>query len=422
MTIISKADRREFTAIYWPKIMLQPQHRASFWVSIFVGKYIKLAIILCLIGLCAACNLGKAQDKQETPATQEVNLVSNDKVVALGKIVPQGEVIKISVVNARDSRVNQILVQEGDFVKAGQIIAILQGKERVEQQLRESMANVAIKRSQLQKVQQGDFKQGEILAQQAVIAELEARLQSETKEKVAVINEAQATLANAKQKYQRNESLAKQGAISTSELDNAKEELERTRAIFAQAQADSDNTKSVLQAQLAREKANLQRIQEVRPVDVDIAKAELEQALIQVRQRKAELEDTQVKVPVSGQILRINTRVGEQVNTQEGIAELGQTRQMYVIAEVYESDILKVKPEQKATNNSEYGGFQQEIIGEVEKIGLQIGQTRLNQGQSNPTTDVNARVVEVKIRISNSTKLFTHLPKIKYIDFKGESI
>ena len=381
--------------------MLQPQHRTSLTVSIIVGKCAKLATILALLSLCTACNLGKAEDKQETPATEEVKLVSNDKVVALGKIVPQGEVIKISVVNARDSRVNQILVQEGDFVKAGQIIAVLQGKERVEQQLRESMANVAIKRSQLQKVQQGDFKQGEILAQQAVIAELEARLQSETKEKVAVINEAQATLANAKQKYQRNESLAKQGAISTSELDNAKEELERTRAIFAQAQADSDNTKSVLQAQLAREKANLQRIQEVRPVDVDIAKAELEQALIQVRQRKAELEDTQVKVPVSGQILRINTRVGEQVNTQEGIAELGQTRQMYVIAEVYESDILKVKPGQKATINSEYGGFEQEITGEVEKIGLQIGQTRLNQGQSNPTTDVNARVVEVKIRIDS---------------------
>ncbi|BAY81625.1 hypothetical protein NIES267_11020 [Calothrix parasitica NIES-267] len=379
--------------------MLQPQHRTFIMASIFVGKYAKLVTILAILSLCTACNLGKAEDKQETPVTEEVKLVSNDKVVALGKIVPRGEVIKISVVNARDSRVNQILVQEGDFVKAGQVIAILQGRDRAEQKLREAMANVAIKRSQLQKVQQGDFKQGEILAQQAVILELEARLQSETKEKAGAINEAQATLANAKQKYQRNESLAKQGAISNSELDNAKEELERTSAIFAQAKAGFDNTKSILQAQLAREKANLQKLQEVRPVDVDIAKAELEQALIGVRQRKAELEDTQVKVPVSGQILRINTRVGEQVNTQQGIAELGQTREMYVIAEVYESDILKVEAGQKATINSEYGGFEQEITGEVEKIGLQIGQTRLNQGQNNPTTDVNARVVEVKIRI-----------------------
>ncbi|MEM6400802.1 MAG: HlyD family efflux transporter periplasmic adaptor subunit [Cyanobacteria bacterium P01_D01_bin.116] len=380
--------------------MLQPQHRTSIMVSIIVGKYVKLAIIFALLSLCTACNLGKAQEKQESPI-QEVKLVSNDKVVALGRLVPKGEVIKISVVNARDSRVNQILVEEGDFVKAGQIIAVLQGKKRAEQQLREAMANVAIKRSQLQKVQQGDFKQGEIRAQKAAISELEARLQTETKEKAAAISEAQATLANAKQKYQRNDSLANQGAISNSELDNAKEELERTRAIFAQAQANFDNTKSVLQAQLAREKANLEKLQEVRPVDIDIASSELEQALIQVRQRKAELEDTQVKVPIAGQILRINTRVGEQVNTEEGIAELGQTKQMYAIAEVYESDILKIKPRQKASINSEYGGFQQKITGEVEKIGLQIGKTRFNQGNNNPTTDVNARVVEVKIRIDS---------------------
>ena len=380
--------------------MLQPQHRTAFMVSIFVGKYIKLATILCLLGLCTACNLGKAEDKQKTPPAEAVKLVSNEKVVALGRLVPQGEVIKISVVNARDSRVNQILVQEGDLVRANQVIAILQGRDRAEQQLRDAMANVAIKRSQLLKVEQGDFKQGEVLAQKAAITELEARLESEIKEKAAAITEAQATLTNAQQKYKRNNSLANEGAISSSELDNAREELERTRAIFAQAQASFDNTKSVLQAQLAREKANLQRIQEVRPVDVQIAKAELEQALIQVRQRKAELADTQVKVPIAGQILRINTRVGEQVNTEEGIAELGQTKQMYVIAEVYESDILKVQTGQQATINSEYGGFQQEITGKVEKIGLQIGKTRLSQSQNNPTTDVNARVVEVKIRIN----------------------
>lgn len=380
--------------------MLQPQHRTSLMVSILVGKYIKLATILCLLGLCTACNLGKAQDKQETTSAKEVKLVSNSQVVALGRLVPQGEVIKISVVNARDSRVNQILVQEGDLVRANQVIAILQGTDRAEQQLRDAMANVAIKRSQLLKVQQGDFKQGEVLAQKAAISELEARLQSEIKEKAAAISEAQATLTNAQQKYKRNNSLAKEGAISSSELDNAREELERTRAIFAQSQASFDNTESVLQAQLAREKANLQKIQEVRPVDVKIAKAELEQALIQVQQRKAELADTQVKVPIAGQILRINTRVGEQVNTEEGIAELGQTKQMYVIAEVYESDILKVKVGQKATINSEYGGFQEEITGKVEKIGLQIGKTRLSQGQNNPTTDVNARVVEIKIRIN----------------------
>jgi HlyD family secretion protein len=313
--------------------------------------------------------------------------------------VPEGDVIKISVVNAEDSRVNKILVKEGDFVKANQVIAILQGKDRVEQQFREAQANVAVKQAQLLKIQQGDAKQGDIAAQRATIAELEARLQTETKQKQAAIAEAQATLRNAQLKYQRNLTLVEQGAISRSNLDDALEEFDKAQAALVQNKADLENTTSTLQALLTKERANLQRLQEVRPVDVEIAKAELEQAQIQVEQRKAELDDTQVRVPVAGQILRLNTRVGEQVNTQEGIAELGQTKQMYAIAEVYETNISKVRLGQQAKINSEYGGFKGEIRGKVDRIGLQIGKTRLEQDQNNPTTDVNARVVEVKIRI-----------------------
>ena len=384
--------------------MTGQQHRAYRRVSITVGKCLGLTAILGLLGLCTACNQEKTENKKEVSPTEnaeKIEIKQNNQIVALGKIVPEGEVIKISVVNARDSRVNKILVKEGDFVNANQVIAILQGKERVEQQLRDAMANAAIKQAQLLKIQQGDSKQGEIAAQKATIAELEARLLSETKEKAAVIAEAKAVLNNAKLKYQRYSYLAKEGAISTSQLDNARAELETARAKIAQTQADFDNTNSTLQANLVKEKANLQKLQEVRPVDVDIAKTELEQALLQVEQRKAELNDTQVKVPVAGQILRINTRVGEQINTQAGIAELGQTKQMYVLAEVYESHILQVKKGQKANIRSEYGGFQGEISGEVEHIGLQIGKTHLSQDQSNPTTDVNARVVEVKIRIDS---------------------
>lgn len=380
--------------------MFVPQHRACYQPCILVGKYIKLVAILAILGLSTACDLWNTEEKNQEPAPPEPNLISNNQVVALGKIIPEGEVIKISVVNARDSRVNQILIKEGDFVKANQVIAILQGKDRAEQRLRDALANVAIKRSQLLKIQQGDFKPGQILAQKAVISELEARLESEIKQKAAEIVENVAVLRNAEVKYKRNNFLANEGAISKSDLDNAREELERARAKIAQAQASYENTKSVLEAQLVREKANLQQMKEVRPVDVEIASSELEQALIQVEQRKAELNDTQVKVPIAGQILRINTRVGEQVNTQAGIAELGQTKQMYVLAEVYESDILKVKKAQKAIITSEYGGLQGEITGEVEQIGLQIGRSILSQGQINPTTDVNARVVEVKIRIN----------------------
>ncbi len=355
-------------------------------------------VILTLIA-CTACSFRQAQHKPyDFPNPTKV--ATSSLVVALGKLIPEGGVIKISVVNAQDSRVNELLVKEGDFVQANQVIAILQGQNKVEQQLRQAQANVAIKRAQLRKIQQGDSKQGEIIAQKAVLVELAAKLRTEKKQKQAAIVRSQATMRNAELKYQRSLTLAKEGAIRRSELDDAQEQFEIAKAIVAQNQAELENTNTTLKAQLAKEEANLKSLQEVRPVDIEIAKAELQQAQIQVEQSKAQLEDTQVQVPVAGQILRINTRVGEQVNTQQGIAELGQTKQMYVIAEIYEADIGKVKLGQKATITSEYGGFSGELRGIVTQISLQIGKNRLSQDQNNPTNDVNARVVEAKIRIA----------------------
>jgi HlyD family secretion protein len=380
--------------------MVQLLYRYSWSVFVYLRQCMTYSALLFLLSLSTACSTIKAQDSESVATPSATDTSSVSQVVALGKLVPLGDVIKISVANAQDSRVNQILVKEGDFVKANQVIAILQGRDRAEQQLRDAKAFVAIKRAQLLKIQQGDFKEGEIVAQRAVIDELEARIYSETKQRKAALAQAEATLRNAQLRYQRNLALNNEGAISQSALDDALEGYDRAQATMQQSQAELENTKTTLQAQLAKEKANLKRLQEVRPVDVEIAKAELEQAQIQVEQRRAELDDTLVRVPISGQILRINTRVGELVNTQLGIAELGRTKQMYALSEIYETDIARVRIGQQVTMTSEYGGFEGKLRGQVKKIGLQIGKTRLNQDQSNPTNDVNARVVEVEIQLS----------------------
>ena len=373
--------------------------------KIFYPKLYYL-VLIGLLNICTGCGFLQAQTNN-SPTLIQNEVTAQSQVVAIGRLVPKGNVIRISVLNARDSRVNKILVNVGDFVKANQIIAILQGKERAEQQLQDALANVAIKRAQLLKIEQGDVKQAEIAAQQATISQLQTRIKYETKLKQATVAEAEAAIRNAKVKFQRNFALVKQGAISKSEVDNTQEEYEKAQAILNQSKADLKNTKFTLKAQIDVEKANLQKLLEVRPIDVKIAKAELEQALIQVEQRKAELDDSQVRVPIAGQILRINTRVGEQVNTQQGIAELGQTKQMYVIAEVNETDIARISLGQNVIINSEYGGFKSEIKGIVDQIGLQIGKTRLEQDQNNPKNDINSRVVEVKIRVNpvDSTKV-----------------
>ena len=111
---------------------------------------------------------------------------------------------------------------------------------------------------------------------------------------------------------------------------------------------------------------------------------------------QAELALTQVRSPINGRILQVHVQPGEIVG-EAGVATLGQTDQMYVIAEVHETDINRVKTGQKAYVFSEYGGFDGELQGTVEKIGLQIHRNSLYA--PNPGTLSDARVVEVRIRL-----------------------
>lgn len=133
---------------------------------------------------------------------------------------------------------------------------------------------------------------------------------------------------------------------------------------------------------------------------MSIAKSQLEKAQIAVEQRQAALRDSEVRVPVAGQILKINTQVGEQVNTTQGIVELAQTSQMYVVAEVAEVDINKIQSGQAAVITSEYKSFEGELKGTVDNIGLQVGRKQTQEiGGSSRAIDKEARVVSIKVRI-----------------------
>jgi len=357
----------------------------------------QLIIILGASSLISACGWIQAQ-----PPPSPALAVKATQVVARGKIIPEFDVIKLSVSNAEDSRVNRILVKVGDRVQANQVIATLQGADRRLADLKAARANVKLLQARLVKAKQGDAKPGGIAAQQAVVARLETQLPVEVKQRQAEIVSAQASLQEAALTYQRRQQLLQEGAISQAEVDEAREEFETTRATLAAQKAALDQTNTTLNAQIYEEKARLAELQQVRPIDVTIAQAELEQAVIEVQQSRADYDDTQVRAPIPGQILRINTKVGEQVNTELGIVDLGRTEQMYVLTEVYETDITKIKEGQRATILSEYGGFGGKIQGVVDGIGLQIDPRTLSEGNTNPTNDENARVVNVSIRINNT--------------------
>jgi HlyD family secretion protein len=353
--------------------------------------------LLWLPILLSGCNPMSSANPQPSPTVAPAPVNS---VVALGRLEPEGEVIKLSVPNAQDSRVNKILVKEGDRVEANQVIAILQGIERREADLQDAEADVRLRQAELLKTQQGESKQAQIATQAAVINRLRGQIATSQIQRQAEIDTAIANLQNAEITYQRRVKLQQQGAIAQSEVDIAQRDLATAQATLREKQASLAQTIKTLQAEISQEESRLAALSEVRPVDIEIAQAQLEKARIAVSQRQANRRDAEVRVPISGQILRINTRVGEQVNTQQGIVELAKTNQMYAIAEIPEASIGKVRQGQTATISSEYNSFTGELQGTVQSIGLQVGKkTQQDAGGSTPTTDQNARVVTVKVKI-----------------------
>ena len=123
---------------------------------------------------------------------------------------------------------------------------------------------------------------------------------------------------------------------------------------------------------------------------VSVAEAQLNRATA-VQQRAF------VRAPFAGRILDVHARPGEMIGPK-GIVELGRVDRMYAIAEVYETDIARVRVGQRAVVKSRAMGGQ--LGGVVERIRQQV--RKLDQLGTDPAARKDARIVEVEIRLDNS--------------------
>ncbi|SAY39095.1 HlyD family efflux transporter periplasmic adaptor subunit, partial [Candidatus Synechococcus spongiarum] len=109
-----------------------------------------------------------------------------------------------------------------------------------------------------------------------------------------------------------------------------------------------------------------------------------------------DLRDATLRAPMAGTVLDILTRQGERPG-DSGVLELGQTDFMEVVAEVYETDISRIRPGQRVRITSEHGGFTGELSGQVREISRQVN--RRDVFSSDPKDAVDARVVEVRVAL-----------------------
>jgi HlyD family secretion protein len=204
-------------------------------------------------------------------------------------------------------------------------------------------------------------KTSDLAAQQAEIARIEAEL------------------ANAKIEYTRAQRLHEKNVMSTSVLDSRRLAADR------------------LEQQLAAAKERLKGLDEVRKVDVDLAEAQLAAARTEAARSQAEYENTKIFSPIDGKVVKVDARSGEEVAGGQGVVELANTEKMYVIAEVPESEVSRVKIGQKATITGD--ALPNKLTGVVHKLEPKVAKNR--EFAVEPGAFADARVLEVKILVDD---------------------
>ena len=317
------------------------------------------------------------------------------QVIALGEIQPASEVVKVSTpASLRNDRVAQLLIKRGDSVVKNQTIAVMDSRDQLQDEVRKAKEQVQVAQAKLAQVKAG-AKLGEVEAQRAEIARLEAELQGEITTQQATIAERQAAVKNAQSEYDRFDQLRQESAISASQFDQKRLTLQTAQAQLNATLAARDRTAGTLRAQIQQAKANLERIAEIRPTDVQAAQTEVNSAIASLQRAETDLEKADVRSPIAGTILDVHARAGEVVG-DSGIADLGATNTMQVVAEVYQSDVEKIRVGQSAIVNTDT--IPGELRGTVYLIEPQVKRQAVTSGT--PGENLERRVVRVRVRLT----------------------
>lgn len=368
------------------KSLSKPSSRWLLWLFI-AATAVTGAIVLIGTDQFGLESKNSSQPVKTVPVAKEVT--------ALGRLQPQKEVIRLSAPLALNGdRVAQLLVKEGDSVQKGQVVAILDSRNRLQSTVLEAQNRVKEAQVKLAQVKAG-AKRGEVQAQKAIITRLQADINGNTAIQKANITRLQSEVRNARSEYKRNLWLYQQGAISASALDSRRLAAETAAAQMQQAIAQQKSTAKSLTAQQKEAIATLDRIVEIRPIEVETAQTQVDTAITQLQRAKIELEQAYIKAPMAGQIFKIYAKTGEKLG-DNGIADLGQTDNMMVVAEVYQTDIDKVHIGQPVTITST--AFPDKLQGKVALIGLRLSQQNVFSNQ--PGENLDRRVVEVRINLT----------------------
>lgn len=208
-------------------------------------------------------------------------------------------------------RIQRILVEEGQRLSSGQLIAELD-PVRYEAALAQARAQVATQKEVLARLLAGSRPE-EIAGAKAAV------------------NAAEATLRDATETLRRTRTLAKSQYVSQQQLDNAE-------AAYDNARANLD----------ARRQAHLLAVKGPRQEDIDAAREQLKAYEAALQRAEIELRDTRLFAPQAGVVQDRILEPGDMAAPQIPVVTLALDSPVWVRAYVAETDLGRIAPGMRA--------------------------------------------------------------------------
>lgn len=310
--------------------------------------------VILLVGLGSAGILWFNQrNSNNTPALASQSQATSVKLMTLetttlqdtfevvGSLDTDNSVVLKSEV---DGRINRILVREGDRVPQGQVIMEL-SKDDLEAELLQAKARLANAQAQLSLLEAGN--RGEDIAEaRARLAENQARLNNakqgarpeEIAQAEAQLEAAQAEAELATQRLQRYQVLRQEGAISEDEFQDLLQRQRSTSAAVREAERRLEEIKKSRQsdideiaAQVEQSEQNLIRLQRgARSEEIAQARANVAEAIAQVRTIEVRINKTRITAPLAGTIGNIPVKVSDYITAGEQVTTVTENDNLEV--------------------------------------------------------------------------------------------
>lgn len=322
---------------------------------------------LILAGAASVVVLGGApRATGVAPPRLPAGAVTAGPIAGPGRVEPASE--EIEVAPELSGRLAAMLVDEGDTVAAGQVIARLESDD-YRARVIAAEARLRLAEAERLRLQNG------------------ARPQ-ERREASAQAEQAEASLAHARIEVERSRRLFEAGVIARDQLDRA----ERDYRVATARQAETAEHLATVDADaraddLARAEAN-----------VAVARA----ALVEAR---AVFDKTIVRAPIGGVVLRRHKQAGESVAVDSpgaAVVTIADTTSLRVRVDVDERDVAAVYVGQRAWVTADaYGPTR--FTGRVIRVGSMLG--RKNVRTDEPSEKVDTKVLETLVELDPGTRV-----------------